>query len=168
MLISPELTNAINAQIGREFGASLQYVSIASYFDTENLPQLSAFFFRQAEEEKMHAMKFVNYLNEAGGQVRIPAIEATRFDFASAEDAVQAALNWEMDVTRHINDLMEIAVTQKDFIAQQFLQWFVAEQLEEVSSMSTLLGVVRRAGPQMLFVEDYLSRNPVVAETPGA
>lgn len=168
MLISPELTAAINAQVGREFGASLQYVSIASYFDAEHLPQLSGFFFRQAEEEKMHAMKFVKYLNEAGGQVRIPAMEATRFDFSSAEDAVQAALDWEMDVTRHINGLMEIAVTQKDFIAQQFLQWFVAEQLEEVSSMSTLLGVVRRAGPQMLFVEDYLSRNPVVAETSGA
>jgi ferritin len=160
MLISSELENAINTQIGNEFGASLEYVSIAGYFENEDLEQLSAFFFRQADEERMHAMKFVQYVLDAGGQVRVPAIPAARFDFLSAEAAAQAALDWELEVTRQINGLMDIAVDQKDYIAQQFLQWFVNEQLEEVSTMSTLLGVIRRAAGNLLQVEEYLARNP--------
>jgi ferritin len=160
MLISKELENAINQQVGNEFGASLQYVSIAGYFENEDLEQLSAFFFRQSDEERMHAMKFVYYVLEAGGQVRVPAIPATRFDFKTAADAVQAALDWEVEVTRQINGLMDIAVQQKDYIAQTFLQWFVTEQLEEVSTMSTLLSVVKRAKDNLLMVEEYLTRMP--------
>lgn len=160
MLISKELENAINTQVGNEIGASMQYISIASYFDNEDLEQLSEFFFRQADEERMHAMKFLNYVLEAGGQVRIPAIPAARHDFQSAEDAVQAALDWELNVTKQINGIMDIAVQQKDYIAQNFLQWFVNEQLEEVSTMSTLLSVVRRAHDNLLQVEEYLARRP--------
>ncbi|MFQ5615146.1 MAG: ferritin [Anaerolineales bacterium] len=160
MLIDKELEAAINQQIGNEFGASVQYVSIASYFDLENLEQLAAFFFRQADEEKMHAMKFVHYVLDAGGQVRIPAIPATRYDFQSAEDAVKTALDWELEVTEQINGLMDIAVEQRDYIGQNFIQWFVNEQLEEVSTMDTLLSIVRRAKDNLLFVEEYLARNP--------
>jgi ferritin len=160
MLISSELENAINAQVGREFGASMQYISIAAYFDNEDLEQLAAFFFRQADEEQMHAMKLANYILDAGGQVRIPAIEAARYEFAGAVDAVQAALDWELEVTRQINEIMTIAVDQKDYIAQTFLQWFVNEQLEEVSTMSTLLGVTRRSKDNLLQVEEYLARRP--------
>ena len=167
-LISTDLAAAISAQVGREFGASLQYVSIATYFDGESLPELAGFFYRQAEEEKMHAMKFVHYVVEAGGHVAIPAIPAPKHEFASAEEAVRAAVQWELDVTRDINNLMDLAVREKDHIAQNFLQWFVAEQLEEVSSMSTLHTIVRRAGDNLLFVEDYLARQPKEAADAGA
>jgi ferritin len=170
MLISPELETAVNAQIGREFGASMQYISIASYFENENLEELSAFFFRQADEERMHAMKFTNYILETGGQVRIPAIEAARYEFKNAVDAVQAALDWEMEVTKQINGIMDIAVQEKDYIAQNFLQWFVNEQLEEVSTMTTLLSVTRRAKDNLLHVEEYLARrpDPHAGQTPAA
>ncbi len=164
MLISKELEAAMNAQVGREFGASLQYVNIASYFDADSLPQLAAFFFRQADEEKMHAMKFVHYIVEAGGQVRVPSVDEPIYDFQSAKEAVQAALNWEVEVTKQINNLMDLAIEQKDHIGQDFLRWFVAEQLEEVSTMDTLLAVVDRAGSNMLWVEDFLARNPIVEE----
>jgi ferritin len=160
MLISPQLETAINTQIGNEFGASLQYVSIAGYFQRDDLEQLAAFFFRQADEERLHAMKFAHYVLDAGGQLRLPAIPAARYDFKTAEDAVQAALDWELEVTRQINSLMDIAVGQKDYIAQNFLQWFVTEQLEEVSTMNTLLSITRRAGNNLLFVEEYLVRRP--------
>ena len=160
MLISKELEGAINQQVGNEFGASMQYISIAAFFDHEDLEQLSAFFFRQADEERMHAMKFANYVLDAGGQLRIPAIPGPKYDFQSAQEAVQAALDWELEVTRQINGIMDIAVQQKDYIAQNFLQWFVNEQLEEVSTMSTLLNVVRRAKDNLLFVEEYLARRP--------
>jgi ferritin len=168
VLISKELESAMNAQIGREFGASLQYVNIATYFDADSLPQLAAFFYRQAEEEKMHAMKFVHYIVEAGGQVRVPAVEEPKYDFQSAKDAVQAALSWEIEVTKQINELMDLAIKQNDHIGQEFLRWFVSEQLEEVSTMDTLLDVVGRAGENMLWVEDFLARNPIVPENHGA
>ncbi len=163
MLISKELEQAINEQIGREFGAALQYVNIATYFDAETLPQLAAFFYRQAEEEKEHAMKFVHYLVETGGTVQIPAIPQPKHHFASAEEAVQLARDWEMEVTQQINRLMDLAIKQNDHIAQDFLRWFVSEQLEEVSSMESLLSIVRRAGAGgLLLVEDYLARKPQV------
>ncbi len=165
MLISKELENAVNEQIGREFGASLQYVSIATYFDADSLPELAAFFYRQADEERMHAMKFAHYIVAAGGRVRIPAIAAGRYDFNEAKDAVQAALDWEMEVTRQINALMDLAIKQNDHIAQDFLRWFVTEQLEEVSTMETLLRVVKRAGENLLWVEDFLARTPIVPDT---
>jgi len=164
MLISKELEDAMNAQIGAEFGASLQYINIATYFDADSLPQLAAFFYRQAEEETMHAMKFAHYIVEAGGQVRVPAVDKPKYDFQSAREAAQAALNWEVEVTRQINALMDLAIKQNDHIGQEFLRWFVSEQLEEVSTMDTLLTVVGRAGDNMLWVEDYLARNPIVEE----
>ena len=164
MLVSKELENAINQQIGAEFAASLQYVSIASYFDADDLPQLAAFFYRQAEEEHMHAMKFQHFLIEAGGEVRIPAIAETKYDFTGAEDCAQLALDWETDVTNMINGLMDIAVKDKNYIAQQFLNWFVSEQLEEIATMSTLLNTIRRASHNILWVEDFLARNPIVEE----
>jgi ferritin len=160
MLISKELNQAMNNQIGSELGASNQYIKIAAFFENENLPDLAAFFFRQSDEERMHAMKFVHYVLEAGGEVSIPAIGATAAGIQTAEEAVQMALDWEMEVTRQINALMDLAIKQSDHIGQSFLQWFVTEQLEEVSTMDQLLGVVRRAGEQLLFVEQYVSRLP--------
>jgi len=167
MLLSKELENAINAQIGAEFAASLQYISIATYFDADDLPQLAAFFYRQAEEEKQHAMKFADYIVDAGGQVRIPAIAETKYDFKTAEECAKLALAWETDVTKMINNLMDIAVNDKDYISQDFLRWFVTEQLEEISTMNTLLRTIQRAGSNLLWVEDFLARNPIVEESGG-
>lgn len=158
MLISEKLNGAMNAQVGSELGASNQYIKIASYFEGEQLVELAAFFFRQSDEERLHAMKFVHYILDAGGTVQIPDIGATPKEISSAEEAVQMALDWEMEVTRQINNLMDLAIEEKDHIAQNFLRWFVDEQLEEVSTMDELLGIVRRAGDQLLFVEDYVVR----------
>jgi ferritin len=159
MLISNKLEGAINAQIGREFGASLQYFNIAAYFDREDLPELAAFFYRQAEEEKTHALKFLHYIVDAGGEVRIPAVEGPKHAFDSAAEAAQLSLEWEQEVTRQINTLMDMAIKENDHIAQDFLRWFVTEQLEEVSTMETLLNVIRRADGNLLWVEDFLARN---------
>lgn len=157
MLISPELASAINEQIGREFGASLQYLSIAGYFHTQKLTLLAKLFFEQAEEEKVHATKFVHYVLDTQGELQIPAIAAPKPVFASAEEAVQAALTGETEVTGQINRLMDLAVARNDYLAQNFLQWFVDEQLEEVMKMDQLLSVVRRAGERnLLMVEAYL------------
>ena len=158
MLISENLAKAINAQVGREFGASFQYLQIAAYFDAHALDQTAKLFFEQAEEEKEHAMKLFRYVLEAGGEVKVPAVEAPKTDFASAEEAVALALKWETDVTRQINDLMDIAVSEKDYLGRQFLDWFVNEQLEEVTKMDKLLRVVRGVGERNIYMlEAYIS-----------
>jgi bacterioferritin B len=160
-LISAGMNGLINEQIGLEFSASLQYLSIAAYFDGEGLPQMASFFFRQSDEERAHAMRFINYLMDAGGDVEIPSINKPQAKFDSAEAAVQRALDGEILVTKQINALVDATVKEGDHITHNFLQWFVTEQLEEVSSMDTLLRMVRRAGEaHLLQVDEHLSINP--------
>lgn len=157
MLISRELATAINQQIGHEMGASMQYLSIAAHFQGRHLTLLAKLFFKQSEEEREHAMKFVTYVLDTKGGLQVPAIPAPVATFDSAEDAVKAALKWEEQVTRQIKDLMEIAVKDNDYLAQSFLGWYIDEQLEEVVKMDRLLSVIRQAGEKsLLMVEAYL------------
>ncbi|BAH40394.1 MAG TPA: ferritin [Gemmatimonas aurantiaca] len=157
MLISTTLAQALNTQIGNEFGASLQYYAIGAHFHRIHLAQLAKLFFKQADEEREHAQKLLHYVVETGGELRLPAVKEPVHTFASAEEALQAALNWEVEVTRQIKRLMDLAASESDYLAQNFLQWFVDEQLEEVTKMTRLLGVVRMAGERnLLSVEAYL------------
>jgi bacterioferritin B len=157
LLISKALVKAFNQQIGHEFGASMQYLSIAGHFQQRSLKLLAKLFFEQAEEEKQHAMKFVKYVLDTKGNLQIPAIAAPTPTFASAEAAVEAALKWEHEVTGQIKGLMDLAVKENDYLAANFLQWFIDEQLEEVVKMDNLLGVIRQAGERnLIMVEAYL------------
>ncbi len=157
MLISRRLAKAFNEQIGHELGASLQYMSIAAHFNQRQLTLLSKLFFAQADEERLHAQKFVKYLLDTKGELQIPAIPAPTPKFASSEGAVEAALKWEQDVTRQVTALMEIAVKESDYLAQSFLQWFIDEQLEEVVKMDRLVSVIKQSGEKnLLMVEAYL------------
>jgi bacterioferritin B len=158
MLISQALNEKINEQIGYEFAASIQYTAIASHFDAESLPFLARHFYRQADEEHEHAMKFIKFLIDAGARVEIPAITKPVARFPFAEDAVKLSLEQEIKVTDLINGLMDTALKENNHIAATFLQWFVTEQLEEVSSMDHLLKIVQRAGEgRLLLVEQYLA-----------
>lgn len=159
MIINSRSVVAMNAQIQSEFGASAQYIAIAVYFDEEGLPDLANFFYRQSEEEREHAMKFVHFLLEAGAKPIIPGLPKMRNEFDSAADAVQFALDQEIKVTNQINNIMQIATEENDFTSQNFLQWFIEEQVEEVDSMSTLLQTIKHAGGTMLLVEDFVRRN---------
>jgi ferritin len=157
VLISANLAKAFNEQIGHELGASLQYTSIAAHFHQRHLVLLAKLFFKQSDEERAHAQKFVQYLLDTRAQIRIPSVPAPVPSFASAEDAVGAALKWEREVTSQISALMDLAVKENDYLAQSFLQWFVDEQLEEVAKMERLFGVIQQAGEKnLLMVEAYL------------
>ncbi len=159
MIISEQMNQALNQQMGNEFSASLQYVAIAAYFDTEGLPELAAHFYRQAADERDHAMRFVRYVVSAGGRVDIPAIPEARSRFGTAEEALRRALDGETEVTRQINALVDLAIRETDHITHNALQWFVTEQLEELASMEALLKIVQRAGESgLLHVEEYLAR----------
>ncbi len=158
MLTNDKVVAAINEQIGNEFGASLQYVAIAAYFAADALPQLSQHFFKQADEEDEHALRFIKYVVDVGGRVVIPGIDAPQSQFQSAEQAIKLSLDQEIKVTHQINALVELARSENDYITINFLQWFLAEQLEEVSSMDTLLKILQRAENNLLRVEEYLAR----------
>jgi bacterioferritin B len=154
--------DAVNEQIGREFAASQQYVAIAVHYDGETLPQLAAHFYRQAVEERNHAMMLVQYLLDAGAQVGVPGVEAPKTDFGDAVEPVALALEQEKQVTEQIAQLALVARDEGDLVGEQFLHWFLQEQREEVSSMSALLAVVRRASSSnLLLAEEYLSRAAV-------
>jgi len=156
-MISKKLTNAINAQVGNELGASHQYIAIATYFDAEGLPTLAQHFYKQSLEERDHAMRFVKLLLDAGGEVQVPAIPAPKTGFKSAADAVKLALESEIRVTGQINALMDQAIADKDHGNKYALEWFVNEQREEMASMDTLLRMVKRAGESgLFFVENFL------------
>jgi len=162
VLASPRLIAAFNGQVGNEIHASLQYTSISAHFAAENLPELSAFFARQATEEREHALKFVGFIVDVGGRVEIPAIAAPKHAFKTAAEAVRLSLEWERTVTDQIYGLVEVAKGESNYIALRFLDWFVTEQLEEITLMDQLRSLVERAGDNLLLVEDYLSRNSLV------
>jgi ferritin len=165
----PRFADALNVQIGREFAASQQYVAIAVHYDAETLPQLAAHFYRQAVEERNHAMMIVQYLLDAGERVAVPGVEAPRTEFADAVEPVHLALEQEKAVTEDITTLAKLAREEGALMGEQFLGWFLEEQREEVASMAALLKVVERATESnLLLAEDYLARTAVSHDAPAA
>ena len=156
--------DALNEQISNEFAAHQQYVAAAVYYDATTLPRLAAFFYRQALEEREHAMMMIRYLLDVGEEVRIPDIKAQQTSFEDGSAPVRMALQQEQRVSDEIFGLFELARDLKDYRAEQFLQWFVKEQVEEVSLMSDLLNVVERSKDNLLLAEDYIAREKLGEE----
>ncbi len=158
MQISKAMADLMSAQVGNELGASNQYLQIATYFEGESLSKLAKFFYDQSEEEREHALKFVHFLMEVGAELSIATIPATETDIGTAEKAFEMSLAWEQEVTRQIHDMVDLAIEEKDYASQAFLQFFVTEQVEEISTMESMLDVVRKAGEKnLLMVEAYLT-----------
>jgi ferritin len=148
----------LNEQIGNELAAHNQYVACAIYFDAQTLPQTADFFYRQAMEERDHAMMMVRYLLDTDAEAKIPAIEAAINDFDSVLAPVELALEQEKRVTEQINALLKTAREEGDFASEQFMQWFVKEQVEEVATMSDLVTVVSRNLDNLERLEEYVAR----------
>jgi bacterioferritin B len=157
--------DALNEQIANEFAASQQYVAAAVYYDAETLPRLAAFFYRQALEEREHAMMMIQYLLDVGEEIRIPDINAQQTSFADGSAPVRMALEQEQRVSDEIFSLFELAREVKDYRAEHFLQWFVKEQVEEVALMSDLLRVVERSKENLLLAEDFIAREKLGEES---
>jgi ferritin len=166
-------TESLNEQIAYEFAASQQYIAIAVHYDAQTLPQLAAHFYRQALEERNHAMMMVQYLLDSGDEVIVPAVAAPQTKFGDVVAPVALALDQEKRVTAQIAELAKVARADGDLVGEQFMHWFLQEQREEVSSMSALLAVVERSKDNVMQVEDFLAResggeNPLEAGAPPA
>ena len=149
---------ALNEQIGNEFAAHQQYVAIAVHYDGETLPQLAAFFYRQAVEERNHAMMLTQYMMDADLEVSTPGVEAPQSRFDDIVAPVELALAQEKRVTEQISALAAKARDAGDYQGEQFMQWFIKEQVEEVSTMNDLLTVVTRAKDDIEAIEEYVKR----------
>jgi ferritin len=156
-----EFADALNKQIGNELAAAQQYMAAAVYYDSETLPQLAGFFYRQALEERNHAMMMVQFLIDTDQEPVIPGVDAPEMSFDDIVAPVSMALEQEKRVGEEINDLFKLARDQSYFQGEQFLQWFVKEQIEEVASMTDLLTVVERAKDDPLHGEEYLARETI-------
>jgi ferritin len=156
--------DALNEQIANEFAASQQYVGAAVYYDAATLPRLAHFFYRQALEEREHAMMMVQYLLDVDEEVHIPDIKAQQTSFDDGIAPVRMALEQEQRVGEEIYALFELARESKDYRAEQFMQWFVKEQVEEIALMGDVLNVVERAKDNLLLAEDFLSREKMGEE----
>jgi bacterioferritin B len=160
---APAFVDRLNEQIGYEFGASQQYIAAAVHYDAQTLPRLAAFFYAQAIEERNHAMMMVQYLLDTGADPTIPGIAAPRSSFTDIVEPVALSLEQEGRVSGQIEELAKVARDAGDYLSEQFVLWFLKEQVEEVATMSDLLRVVERARDNPMFAEEYLAR-----EQPGA
>jgi ferritin len=154
MLIDRKMTDGLNRQIGREYSAAMQYVAMGAWFEEQGLDGFAEFFFRQAAEENEHGFKIVRYLGECGAHVSLPEIPKPRDSFGSVIEALEQFLSMEEEVTRAIYELVELARAENDHSAFQFLQWYVEEQREEVSSAGTMLDRARHFGEERLAIMD--------------
>ena len=150
--------DALNEQVANEFAAHQQYVAIAVHYDAETLPRLAAFFYRQAVEERNHAMMITQYLLDADLEVVTPGVAAPQTGFSDIVAPVELALEQEKRVTKQISALAAKARDEGDYQGEQFMQWFIKEQVEEVSTMTDLLRIVERSRDNPLLAEEYLAR----------
>lgn len=152
----------LNEQIANEFAASQQYVANAVHYDAETLPRLAAFFYAQAVEERNHAMMMVQYLLDLDAEVQIPGVAAPETNFSDVVAPVALSLEQEKRVSDQIAALVGVAREEGDYQSEQFMQWFLKEQVEEVASMSDLLTIAERLSDRPMDIEDWLAR-----EQPG-
>jgi bacterioferritin B len=155
---APRFVEQLNQQIGHELSAHNQYLSCAIHYDALTMPQMATFFYAQALEERSHALMMVQYLLDTDESVAVPAIEAPVSSFSDVVAPVELALAQEKRVTDQINALLVTAREESDFASEQFLQWFIKEQVEEVATMSDLLTVVRRNSEIVENIEEYVAR----------
>jgi len=155
---APRFVDQLNTQIGNELAAHNQYLACAVHYDALTMPRMAAFFYDQALEERGHAMMMVQYLLDTDAEVVIPGVDAPRATFEDVVAPVQLALEQERRVTEQVNGLLRIAREESDFASEQFMQWFIKEQVEEVATMTDLLAVVSRNRDDIEDIEEYVAR----------
>lgn len=156
--LDTKFNTLLREQIRSEFTASQQYVAIAVYFDGADLPRLAAHFYAQAVEERNHAMMLVQYLLDRDLDVEIPGVDGVLNSFDTPAQALRLALEQERTVTEQISRLAGVARDEGDYLGEQFMQWFLKEQVEEVATMTTLVRIAERAGANLFHLEDFVAR----------
>ena len=145
-MISDKIQKALNEQVNAEFYSAYMYLAMSSYCNTIGLPGFSHWMRMQYEEENMHVMKMYDYIQSQGGQVNLLAIEKPEREYGNPVKIFETTLEHEQLVTKLIHRLMDLAVEEKDYATQAFLQWYVTEQVEEESNVNDILAPLRMVG----------------------
>ena len=157
-MVADRFVQQLNAQIGNELAAHNQYLACAVHYDAHTMPRMAAFFYGQALEERAHAAMMIQYLLDTDSDVVIPAVPAPVSTFEDVVGPVALALEQEKSVTEQVNGLLRVAREENDFASEQFMQWFIKEQVEEVATMSGLLAVATRNRDDIADIEEYVAR----------
>ncbi|GAA2797959.1 ferritin [Saccharopolyspora taberi] len=153
--------NLMEDQVGNELNASQQYLAIAVWFDQRDLPRLAAYFYRQSVRKRNHALRVVQYMMDNNIAVEIPAVQTVRNDFSDPREPIALTLEQERTVTQEVTTLSSVLREEGDYLGEQFMRWFLSEQVDELSRMSTMLNITDRSQGNMFDLEDYLKRDPV-------
>jgi ferritin len=156
---SERFVNELNDQVARELAAAHQYTAVGAYYDRETFPRLAKLFYDQADEERAHAMKMVNYLRDTNSPLRLSEIKAAKTDFEDHVAPIALALENEKKTTVRIGKLFEIARETDDYASESFMQWFVDEQVEEEATMDALLQVAERVREYPMMLEEFVARD---------
>jgi ferritin len=167
---------ALNDQVANEFAASHQYTAIAAHYESQTLPQLARFFYAQAVEERGHAMMMIKYLIDTDSPVRLREVAAPTSEFTDHIAPIRMALEQERTVSKQISELFAVAREEHDYLSEQFVQWFLKEQVEEEATMLELLDVAERVRELPMTLEEYIAReqpggehsDPLAPEQAGA
>lgn len=151
----------LREQVQHEFDAHQQYVAIAVWCDARDLPQLARHFYRQSLEERNHALMIVQYMLDRNLAVEVSATSPVRNDFPDVTDALRLALEQEEEVTGQIEAIFRAARAEDDVLGEQFMLWFLKEQVEEVAAATTLLTVAERARNNLFDLENYVAREAI-------
>jgi ferritin len=168
-MLKKKVEEICNRQIEREGYSSNLYLAMAVWAETNGFSGVASWMYAQAEEERLHMLKFIKYIDERGGKAVIPAFMKPESEFKDVEDIFKEVLKHEEFVTASINEIVDLTLAEKDFNTHNFLQWFVMEQVEEEASVRTILDKVRLVGKNNMyeFDRDILSlrKTPGVAKT---
>jgi bacterioferritin B len=155
---------ALHEQIANEFGAEQQYIACAAYYESQTLPRLANLFYKQALEEREHAMMMIAFLLDRGGEIKVPGVAEPVNKFGDFIEPISLALQQEQKVSQQIEDLARVARDERDYASEQFTHWFIKEQVEEVAKMSGLLQVAERERQNPMMLEYYIAREQADVE----
>lgn len=168
-MLTKKIEEALNGQIVNEAYASSVYLTMATWCETRGIRNATTFFYQQADEERMHMLKLVKYINETGGHAKIPAIKEPPAKYESLKDIFESSLEQEREFSKTIYNLVDMSLTEKDFTTHAFLQWFVTEQQEEERLFQSALDLLALAGTEdnnLLLIDNELSKIRAQATTP--
>jgi ferritin len=166
-MLSNKLQDALNEQINKEFFSEYLYLSMSAYLQAQDLDGFANYFSVQAQEEHFHAMKLFNFVNDVGGRVKLKAIDSPQTDFNSIIEVFELSLEHEKHITKSIDDLMDVAISENDHAVRSFLQWYVDEQVEEEATASRLitkLKMINGEGHGLLMLDNELGQRKFTVE----
>jgi len=153
-MLTKKIEKILNEQIVKEGYSSNLYLAMASWADTEGYAGIAQWLFAQAEEERMHMMKFVNFINERGGHAIVPSFEEPPAKFDGVKVLFDQVLAHEQYISGSINDIVALAIVEKDFATHGWIQWFVTEQVEEEASVQTIIDKLKMLGEENMYLFD--------------